>query len=109
MTKFKLTAVSGTEEFTTEWELPQVVTKKEWSFLEKNLQAATDKCELLTAIKNSESNIINYMNAEKIHTLETENALLRADIGRREQTTAIVAAVQSQCGPACCPPTTSVK
>lgn len=70
-------------------------------------QAAMDKCELLTAIKNSESNIINYMTAEKIHTLETENALLRADIGRREQTTAIVAAVQAQCGPACCPTASS--
>lgn len=48
MTKFKLVATNGSEEFTTEWELPQSITKSEWAFLEKNLQAAT---KLFSAVK----------------------------------------------------------
>lgn len=66
------------------------------NFNELKFQAATDKCEILRAISDSNAAIINKLNQDRYQDLEAENASLKLKLSQEQQTAAIVAALEKK-------------
>ena len=72
---------------------------------QQQYQAATDKCEILRAVSDSEARIMARMDAaekaalhEKINALQEQKSALAAQLERQNQTTQLLSAIQAQCG-----------
>lgn len=63
------------------------------NFSELKFQAATDKCEILRAIADSNAAIVNKLNQDRYQDLEAENTALKLKLSQEQQTAAIVAAL----------------
>lgn len=66
------------------------------NFSELKFQAATDKCEILRAIADSNASIINKLNQDRYQDLEAENTSLKLKLSQEQQTAAIVAALSAK-------------
>lgn len=63
------------------------------NFSELKFQQATDKCEILRAIADSNAVIVNKLNQDRYQDLEAENTSLKLKLSQEQQTAAIVAAL----------------
>lgn len=68
------------------------------AFSELRFQSATDKAEILRAGENNTSEILSYLRDTRAAECLAENVSLKAQISQANQTAAILAAIQANCG-----------